>query len=143
VAVFKRDGSPFYQVEFEFKGRRIRQSAGTANETAAKAFERKLRADLYDEVVLGKAVASSMTIREGVDRYGFAPCPSTTNARFGKRSWGQSSIARELNSAKSLSAKGGLWSGTAVQKVLHNSIYLGVGVGNRHSWSLFYTRRGS
>jgi integrase len=46
VSVFKREGSPFYQFEFVFKGRRIRGSTNQTNKTAAQRHEANLRQKL-------------------------------------------------------------------------------------------------
>jgi hypothetical protein len=52
--------------------------------------------------------------------------------------WGQFRIARELNDEGVLSAKGRRFAASTIQKTLQNSIYHGIGVGNRHSWAEFY-----
>ena len=54
MAVFKRRNTPNYWVGFEYKGRRYRQSSGTASRRLAEQFETRLRQQVYDEVVLGR-----------------------------------------------------------------------------------------
>lgn len=67
MSVRLRPGSPHYQIEFKYRGERIRQSSGTASRRLAEEAERKLRHDLYGQRVLGRPVA--MTLQEGVERY--------------------------------------------------------------------------
>lgn len=67
MSVRLRPGSPHYQIEFKYRGERIRQSSGTASRRLAEEAERKLRHDLYGQRVLGRSVA--MTLQQGVDRY--------------------------------------------------------------------------
>jgi hypothetical protein len=52
--------------------------------------------------------------------------------------WGQTKIARELNDAAIVSAKGRRFACSTIYRMLQNSIYLGVGLGNRRSTALFY-----
>lgn len=68
MALFKRANSPFFYVEFELKGQRVRESTSTASVKAAESYERKKRAEVYDQAVLGKTVIQPMTIREAVDK---------------------------------------------------------------------------
>lgn len=49
VTVFKIDGSPFYQFDFVFKGRRFRGSTKQKNKTAAQTHESNLRQKLANE----------------------------------------------------------------------------------------------
>jgi len=69
MAVLKRSGSPNWHVEFEFMGRRIRRSSQSESKRKAEEFERKLRQQLSDQILLGRPVAEEMTIREATDRY--------------------------------------------------------------------------
>jgi integrase len=69
MAIFKRKGSPFYFVGFEFAGRRYRQSTRTTNKRSAEEFERQLRQQLYDQAVLGKKPHEPMRLEDAVKRY--------------------------------------------------------------------------
>lgn len=69
MGVFKRSGSPFLWVEFEYKGHRIRRSSGTASVRKAKDHERQLRQRLHDQIVMGNPVAVETTLKEAVERY--------------------------------------------------------------------------
>lgn len=69
MAVFKRPGSPFFWVEFEFKGHRIRRSSGTKSLRKAEEYERQLRRQLHEQIVMGNPAAAQMTIKEAVERY--------------------------------------------------------------------------
>lgn len=46
MSIFKREGSPFYQFDFVFKGRRCWGSTKLTNRTAAERYENKLREKL-------------------------------------------------------------------------------------------------
>ncbi|MFA9479219.1 tyrosine-type recombinase/integrase [Phycisphaerales bacterium AB-hyl4] len=69
MALYKRDGSPNWWIEFEFNGQRVRKSARTANRRRAEDVERKLRQDMHDHHVLGKPVVKSMTFEDAAERY--------------------------------------------------------------------------
>ena len=69
MGLFKRAESASYYVEFEYKGRRVRESCNTTNKAKAEAYERKRRQELYEEIVLGRPNVPNMTLREAVDRY--------------------------------------------------------------------------
>ena len=45
MSVFKHPRSPYWQIDFQHRGRRIQCSSGTESRRAAEAFERRLRAD--------------------------------------------------------------------------------------------------
>jgi len=65
VTIIKRGG--VYWTEFVFKGQRIRQSTKTNSKAKAEEFERKLRNDLHDQLVLGRT--KEMTFGEATDHY--------------------------------------------------------------------------
>jgi integrase len=67
MAVFKREGSPHWQIEFTFKGNKVRQSSGTAKKRDAEERERILRQELKEQVLLGKV--AEMSLGEAIDRY--------------------------------------------------------------------------
>jgi len=67
MAVFKRDGSPFWFIEFTFKGHRVRQSSGTTKKREAEERERILRQELKEQLLLGKV--AEMSLGEAIDRY--------------------------------------------------------------------------
>src|SRR5258705_3768720 len=69
MAVYPRKGSPYLWIEFEFQGRRIRQSAGTSSRRKAEEFERTLRQQLHEQIYLNRPAQEEMTIREAVERY--------------------------------------------------------------------------
>jgi len=79
MSVFRRKGSPFFWIEFEFRGRRIRQSSGTTSIKKAQEVERRFRQQLHDQLLLGHVPASTMTIGEAVERY------ASTHLRMKKR----------------------------------------------------------
>jgi integrase len=65
VTIIKRGN--VYWTEFVFKGQRIRQSTKTGNKAKAEEFERKLRNELHDQMVLGRT--REMTFGEATDHY--------------------------------------------------------------------------
>ena len=69
MAVIRRPGSPYYHVEFEFKGRRYRCSAKTKSRRVAEDYERRLRQQVYDQVMLGVTRPEVMTLAAAVQRY--------------------------------------------------------------------------
>ena len=67
VTAYKRQGSPYWFVEFQYLGQHVRRSSGTTSKAAAKALEQKWRQEINDRVKLGKA--PSITLGEGAARY--------------------------------------------------------------------------
>ena len=67
MTVYKRKLSPFWQIEFKYRGKRIRQSSGTTTKRDAQELERKLRRGLHDRLVMGNTV--EMSLGEAIDRY--------------------------------------------------------------------------
>jgi integrase len=79
MSVYLRKGSPHFWVEFEFKGQRVRRSSGTPSRRKAEEYERLLRREMHEQVVLGNSPAPTTTIREAVERY------ITTHLKMKKR----------------------------------------------------------
>lgn len=67
MTVFKREGSPHWQIEFTFKGHKVRQSSGTAKKREAEEVERLLRQELKEQLLLGKV--AEMSFGDAIDRY--------------------------------------------------------------------------
>lgn len=67
MAVYKREGSPYYQIEFEYKGHRVRRSSKTTKKREAEELERKWRQELHDQLLKGKV--ADMSLGEAIDRY--------------------------------------------------------------------------
>jgi integrase len=67
MAVFKREGSPHWFIEFTFKGQKVRQSSGTPKKRDAEERERILRQELKEQLLLGKV--AEMSFGQAVDRY--------------------------------------------------------------------------
>ncbi|MGE5514939.1 MAG: tyrosine-type recombinase/integrase [Bacteroidota bacterium] len=67
MAVFKREGSPFWFIEFTYKGHKVRQSSGMTKKRDAEERERILRQELKEQLLLGKV--AEMTLGEAIDRY--------------------------------------------------------------------------
>jgi integrase len=67
MAVFKREGTPHWQIEFTFKGQKVRQSSGTSKKREAEERERILRQELKEQLLLGKV--ADMSFGQAVDRY--------------------------------------------------------------------------
>ncbi|KQV99943.1 site-specific integrase [Rhizobacter sp. Root1221] len=64
MAVYKRPGSSVWQCEFEFKGKRIRESTGETSKTAAQAWEVKRRAEVREDHELARAGRGRMGLFE-------------------------------------------------------------------------------
>ena len=54
MGVFRRVGSPFWVIEFVYKGERHKFSSGTASKREAMDIETSRRAELRDQVINGK-----------------------------------------------------------------------------------------
>jgi integrase len=67
MTVYKRSDSPFYLIEFVYKGERHRFSSETTSKAEAQAIEAERKKQLKDEIVNGKL--PDMTLEEGMDRY--------------------------------------------------------------------------
>jgi integrase len=67
MTVYKRPDSPFYLIEFVYKGERHRFSSETTSKAEAQAIEAERKKQLKDEIVHGKL--TDMTLAEGMDRY--------------------------------------------------------------------------
>jgi integrase len=65
--LFRRDNSPYWAIEFTFRGQRYRKSSGTTNKAKAEAIERRWRKELEDQELLGKP--KEMSLGETLDRY--------------------------------------------------------------------------
>jgi integrase len=64
--LYKRKGSDNWQTEFTFRGKEIRRSTGTPDKKQAERYEEKLRADLYNGMVLG---TSDRTLDDAASRW--------------------------------------------------------------------------
>ena len=53
MSLYEKEGSPNWWTRFTINGRRIQQSAGTADKSDAAEYEAKLRASLWNERRLG------------------------------------------------------------------------------------------
>ena len=69
MAIFKRPESPIFWTDFQFEGKRYRQTTRTTNRQKAEAFERRLRQQIYDRVKLGHVDYQPMRFDEAVRRY--------------------------------------------------------------------------
>jgi integrase len=83
MAVFKRKGSPHWYIEFELKGRRVRQSSHTTSKRKAEELERKLRGEAHSQVVMGEV--APMTWSDALDRYLHAVIYPKNNPASAKR----------------------------------------------------------
>lgn len=66
MSVFRKKGSPYYQVDFQVGGHRFRASTGTASKRAAQAFEARWRADLAEH---GGLVAEPISLYAAAERF--------------------------------------------------------------------------
>jgi integrase len=69
MALYKRDGSPNFWIEFLFNGTRYRESTGTRRLRKAEEYERKRRLELHDAVKLGHVPYEAMRFEDAVKRY--------------------------------------------------------------------------
>jgi integrase len=83
MAVYKRPGSDFWQVEFEYKGKRVRRSSGTTKKRDAEELERKWRKELHDQLMMGHV--ADMSLGEAIDRYYDAVIAPRGNKDVSKR----------------------------------------------------------
>lgn len=67
MAVFKRDGSSKWQIEFVFRGEKLRKSSGTTDKAAAEELERKWRDELWRQDQLGEL--PRMRVADACDMY--------------------------------------------------------------------------
>ena len=67
MSLYKRKGSPHWWVRFTHNGRRVQQSAGTADRNKAQEFHDQLRSSLWEQDRLG--VKPSRTWNEAVVRW--------------------------------------------------------------------------
>lgn len=67
MSVYKRKDSPYWQINFTFRGRKIQRSSGTASKEEAELIEARERQRLWDEAVHGKA--PSITFFEASQRW--------------------------------------------------------------------------
>ena len=67
MSLYKRKGSPHWWVRFTHNGRRVQQSAGTADRNKAQEFYDQLRSSLWEQDRLG--VKPSRTWNEAVVRW--------------------------------------------------------------------------
>jgi len=68
MSVFKREGSPYYQTEFVYRGRRVVRSTGTSSRREAETFERDLRDKVASEAKSPKIV-STLTLDRACAKY--------------------------------------------------------------------------
>jgi len=84
VSVFKIDGSPFYQFDFIFRGRRFRGSTKQTNKTAAQRHEFNLRQKLANDrsgiIELEPPPAFATFAEEFLERTECAMRPNTTRS---------------------------------------------------------------
>jgi integrase len=69
MAIFKRSDSPYWFIEFVFKGRRYRESTATTRRRKAEEYERQRRQQVYDEITLGRREHEPMRFVDAVRRY--------------------------------------------------------------------------
>lgn len=67
MSVYKRPGSPYYQIEFTIKGRRFRRSSETTSKREAEGVERKLKAEEKERAKTRRT--DEMNISQGFGRY--------------------------------------------------------------------------
>lgn len=67
MSVFKRPGSPFYQVEFRINGTRVRRSTQALSRREAQAVERALRAEVAKQQ--GKPHRESLTLDQAAGKW--------------------------------------------------------------------------
>lgn len=67
MTVFKRDGSEFWWIEFQYKGERYRRSSESTSKRKAEELERKWREELRATALLGKI--PELAWGDAVDRY--------------------------------------------------------------------------
>lgn len=83
MPVHLRDGSPCYQIEFEFQGRWFRRSSGTTSKREAQELERRWRGELREQLVFGEP--APMSWGETIDRYFATVIVPKENPRATKR----------------------------------------------------------
>lgn len=62
MSVYKRKGSPHWQIAFSLKGRRVQRSSGTSSRQEAEVIEARLKQDIWDQITHGKR--PPVTLRE-------------------------------------------------------------------------------
>ncbi|MDQ2104569.1 tyrosine-type recombinase/integrase [Azospirillum isscasi] len=67
MTVFKRDGSEFWWIEFQYKGERYRRSSESTSKRKAEEMERKWREELRATALLGKI--PELAWEDAIDRY--------------------------------------------------------------------------
>lgn len=67
MSVFKRSGSPIWQIEFQHNGQRYRESSGTPVKADAQAREAQMKAELREAAIHGGI--EELTLTEGFERY--------------------------------------------------------------------------
>lgn len=67
MSVFKRAGSPYWMIEFQFQGQTVRRSSGTTSKTKAKELEQQWRREIHDRLISGKR--ATLSFGEAIDRY--------------------------------------------------------------------------
>ncbi|MGE5147581.1 MAG: tyrosine-type recombinase/integrase [Candidatus Eiseniibacteriota bacterium] len=67
MAVFKRAGSPYWQIEFEYKGQSVRRTSGTVSMRKAQELEEQWRREIDSRGHVGRSVG--MTLEDAVVRY--------------------------------------------------------------------------
>lgn len=67
MSVYKRKGSPYYHVEFQLNGERIRRSTQVVSRREAQAIERQIKAEVAKQQ--GKPNRQSLTLDEAAGRW--------------------------------------------------------------------------
>src|SRR5512147_618150 len=67
MAVFKRAGSPYWQIEFEYKGQQVRRTSGTVSMRKAQELEEQWRREIDERGHIGRS--AGMTLEDAVVRY--------------------------------------------------------------------------
>jgi integrase len=67
MAVFKRAGSPYWQIEFEYKGQQVRRTSGTVSMRKAQELEEQWRREIDERGHIG--FTAGMTLEDAVVRY--------------------------------------------------------------------------
>ncbi|MFL7905789.1 hypothetical protein ACJ41P_32000 [Azospirillum argentinense] len=83
MTVYKRDGSEFWWIEFQYKGERYRRSSETTSKRKAEELERKWREELRATALLGKI--PELAWGDAIDRYFETVIQPRGNERAAKR----------------------------------------------------------
>lgn len=83
MTVFRRNGSDFWWIEFQYRGKRFRRSSETTSKRKAEEYERKWREELRATVLMGKIPETSWGA--AIDRYLTSVVLPRGNASAAKR----------------------------------------------------------